>query len=67
MPCHCIDCSKDPKPTYTDAFKYECYLRFIASHDSDWIKEYLKGVEQMLGSVARDKLRWDVWKMLKKK
>lgn len=30
MTCYCPDCSDDPKPTWTEAFKIECLAKVIA-------------------------------------
>lgn len=60
MPCHCEQCSKDPLPKYTEKFKYESFVRQIASREGDSIREFLKGFKEKRGEVEYRKLRSDV-------
>lgn len=66
MTCHCESCSTDPKPTYTEEFKYESFVRQIARRDGDSIREFLKGFKEKHGEVEYRKLRSDVLKVWKK-
>lgn len=65
MPCHCEQCSSDPKPTYTEAYRHQNEVDYVSQQDGEWIKEFLDGVEKKRGVAARIKLRSDVAKILK--
>ena len=60
MPCHCSNCSKEPLPTYSEQFRHEAEVRYVAKQSGAWIKEFLEGVEKKRGVAARKKLRKDV-------
>jgi hypothetical protein len=49
----------------TEKFRAECEARFVASHDGNWIKEYLGGVQEKRGQEAYNRLRNDVLKLWK--
>ena len=66
MTCHCESCSKDHLPTYTEKFKYESFVRLIASRDGESIREFLQGLREKHGEVEYRKLRSDVLKVWKK-
>lgn len=67
MTCHCESCSTDPKPTYTEKFKYESFVRQIASRDGESIREFLKGFKEKRGKVEYKKLRSEVLKVWRNK
>lgn len=66
MPCRCEQCSKEPSPTYTEAFRHAKEVEFVAEHSGAWIKEFLEGVKEKRGSDAYRKLREDVLKVWNK-
>jgi len=65
--CFCEQCSSDPKPTYTEKFKHESFVRQIASRDGDSIREFLQGFKEKRGEVEYRKLRSDVLKVWRNK
>ncbi len=67
MTCHCEQCSKEPKPTYTEAFRHQCYMNFIIGHDPAWIESYLSEMKKNHGEAAHNRLRSDVVKAWKEK
>ena len=50
----------------TEKFRAECEARFVAGHNSAWIKEFLRMVEKRRGFDAYRDLRNDVLKVWKK-
>lgn len=66
MKCRGDQCSEDPLYTYSEEFRHETEVRFVAQQSGAWIKEFLGGVEKKRGSAARDRLRKDVVKIWRK-
>ncbi len=50
----------------TEQERHRCEVEFVANHDSEWIKEYLEGVQEKRGHEAYQKLRNDVLKLWRK-
>ena len=50
--------------TESDRHKHE--VEFVASHDGDWIKSFLQGVNEKRGFEAYKRLRDDVAKLWRK-
>lgn len=50
----------------TEQHRHECEVRFVASHNAEWIKDHLEGVKEKRGFLAYKKLRGDVAKIWKK-
>jgi len=50
----------------TEKHRHECEVRFVASHDDEWIIDHLEGVKEKRGFLAYKKLRDDVAKIWKK-
>lgn len=67
MPCHCAQCSKDPLPTYTEAYRHQTEVNYVSQQSEEWIRTHLAGVEKVRGVAARVKLRSDVIKLWRKK
>ena len=65
MPCHCAGCCTDPLPTYTEQFRYEKEIEYVANQEDEWIRRYLVGIEKERGVAVRIKLRSDVAKVWK--
>lgn len=57
MTCYCSQCSKEPKPTYTEEFRHKKEVEFVAKHKGAWIKEYLQKVLEKRGSAEYHRLR----------
>ena len=65
MICHCPQCSANQLPSYTEAHRRACEIRFLAGLDSDARRaEYLKGAEEHRGAAAAQELRRDVWRAI---
>jgi len=39
----------------TEKHRHECEVRFVASHDDEWIKDHLEGVKEKRGFNAYKK------------
>jgi len=50
----------------TEQERHECEVRFVASHDDEWIIDHLDGVKEKRGFDAYKRLRDDVAKLWKK-
>lgn len=66
MPCHCSDCSGDPLPTYTESWRHQTEVKYVAKQNSAWIKEFLEKVKVKRGDDAYHRLRDDVLKVWNK-
>lgn len=56
-----------PQSTATEAWCHECEVRMIAAMESDERRRlYLDGVHQKRGKAAWQRLRYDVWKALRR-
>ena len=51
----------------TEKHRHECELRFVASKDTEWIKDHLEGVKEKRGFDAYKKLQDDVAILWKRK
>lgn len=54
--------------TSSEQHRHECEVRYVAGHESKWIRWYLEGVKKERGESAYLKLRVDVlieWNKLK--
>lgn len=51
----------------TEQHRHECEVKFVASHNAEWIKDHLEGVKEKRGFDAYKKLRDDVAKIWKRK
>jgi len=47
----------------TEQHRHECEARFVASHNTGWIKDHLEGVKEKRGFSAYKRLRDDVAKL----
>lgn len=68
MPCLCQSCAKEPAITYSEQFRHEAEVRYIAKQSDEWIKSFLDGVRVKRGDAAWMRLREDVikeWKQSK--
>ena len=63
MTCRCESCSTDPKPTYTEKFKYESFVRQVSRFDKDRMAEFAKIVKKEKGDQAWLKIRADIVRM----
>ena len=50
----------------TEQQRHECESRFVASHNAEWIKDHLAGVQEKRGCDAYKKLQDDVARLWKK-
>ena len=66
IPCLCPSCAKEPAETYSEQFRHETEVRFVAQHDAEWIAQYLDVVKVKRGEAAWMKLREDVRKEWKR-
>lgn len=57
MTCHCAQCSKDPKPTYTEEFRHKKEVEYVAKRKAPWIKEYLSKIKRIRGEAEYHRLR----------
>jgi len=66
MKCKCRYCSKEEIFNFSEQHRHECESRFVASHNAEWIKEHLAGVQEKRGFDSYKRLRDDVAKLWKK-
>lgn len=64
--CRCESCAPgDPAPTYTEAHRHACEVRFVISLPSnERRKAYLEAVADFRGHEAYQRLRRDAWNAL---
>jgi hypothetical protein len=69
MNCHCADCSKNPKPTYSEQYRHEAEAREVMRRfgTKEQIKAYLEGIEKKRGFEAMQELRMDLLKEWEKR
>lgn len=51
---------KETRLTWTEQFRHECEVRYVAKQSENWIKNHLRKVGQIRGEAAGIKLKNDV-------
>jgi hypothetical protein len=64
--CRCQMCyPENPAPTYTETFRHECEVRYVANLPSDDRRTaYLEEVDKCRGQAAYFRLRRDAWQLM---
>ena len=56
----------ETRPTWTEEYRHQKEVEYVAKQSAKWIKNHLKGVGEIRGEPARIKLRSDVLKIWEK-
>lgn len=67
MPCFCEQCSKEPKPTYTDRFKMECLARHVQKMFKDTREKFYEGERKKHGDSFVGELNIEIIKQRRNK
>lgn len=68
MTCMCPQCTPNPAPTYTEAWRMECEARYIAQLTTDEERRvYLNLVRTARGDISAEALRTLAWKEMKRR
>lgn len=69
MSCLCPSCRpQDPAPTYTEAYRHECEVRYVVSLGTqEDRRKYLAGVAKRRGLEAMSTLRNDAIRLWEKR
>lgn len=59
MPCYCPNCSSEPQPTYTEAWRHACEVRDVASMSQAARARYLDLVRDNRGPEAMARIMED--------
>lgn len=60
MPCFCEQCSKEPKPTYTDKFKLESLARQVSKMYGERREKFNQGLVKKHGVEFLGKLNIEI-------